>query len=144
MKLIFIKNVGGVAQAGAVKDIADGYALNFLIPRGLAVQATPDAVAKHAAHEKAVNAEHQREQEANVALVKGLEGKRVEIKAKATEKGGLFKAISAADVVKALGVALPTGSLHLPDHLKHVGEYVVPVSVSGVTATITVVVTATT
>lgn len=142
MKLIFLKNVGGVARIGEVKEIADGYALNFLIPQQAAVQATPEALAKHAVKQKHLGEAHQREHDAHVALVQSLEGKRVEIKARATEKGGLFKAISPADVIRALGVALPADAVHLPDHLKHVGEYAVPVRIEKTTATVTVAIVA--
>ena len=47
MKIIFLKDVKGVGQRDALKDVSDGYALNFLIPQGLAVQATPDKIAAH-------------------------------------------------------------------------------------------------
>ena len=52
MKVIFLKDVAKVGQHGKMKDVADGYALNFLIPRGLAIQATPDKVAAHLTEQK--------------------------------------------------------------------------------------------
>lgn len=142
MKLIFIKDVGGVARAGTVKEIADGYALNFLIPRGCAVQATPAALEKHAKHMKEVGEQHQKAHDELARLVQSLEGRRVEIRARTTDKGGLFKAISPADVVQALGVRVPPEAVHMQDHLKHTGEYPVRVQVADAKATLTVVVSA--
>ena len=51
MKVIFLKDVGGVGQRGSIKEVSDGYAMNFLIAQGLAVQATPEKVAAHARQE---------------------------------------------------------------------------------------------
>jgi len=52
MKVLFLKDVGGVGQRGTIKDVSDGYALNALIPKGLAVQATPDKIAAHKKQEE--------------------------------------------------------------------------------------------
>jgi large subunit ribosomal protein L9 len=142
MKLIFIKDVGGVAQTGAVKDISDGYALNYLIPRGLAVQATAEALAKHQEKVKREGEAHEKEHAELAALVQSLEGKRVEIKARATDKGGLFKSITAADIVKALGVQLPAEAIALEKPIKEVGEHALNIKAAGVSVGITVAVTA--
>jgi hypothetical protein len=52
MKVLFKKDVGGVGQRGTIKDVSDGYALNFLIPQGLAEQATPEKIATHQKNQK--------------------------------------------------------------------------------------------
>src|SRR3989344_5006535 len=102
MKVIMLKGGGGVGQRGKIVEVSDGYALNFLIPRGSAEQATRDKVAKHAAREKLEHEAAERNTAALRALVASASGERVTLKARATEKGGLFKSITADDVAKAL------------------------------------------
>ena len=98
MKILFVKDVGGVGQRGVVKDISDGYALNYLIPNGMAIQATPEKVKEHDARAKKEAAAKEAHDSEIHTAIKGLEGAVVTIEAKATEKGGLFKAITAADI----------------------------------------------
>lgn len=129
-----------------MKDVSDGYALNFLIPRGLAVQATPDKVAAHLAAQK-------REGEAKAAhdkvmseAVVSLKGARIEISAKATEKGGLFKSITAADVAKAVHdqrkVSIPAEIIALVKPIKETGEHGIKIAFGEVKVEITLAVVA--
>lgn len=146
MKVIFLKDVGGVGRKGQIKEISDGYALNFLIPQGLAEQATPEKQAvheKHVAEEAAVRAEEMKKLE---TTVQSLEGGRVELSVRATEKGGLFKSISAQDVAKALKEQLKkdiSGELiQLEKLIKETGDHVVAVRVGEKKAKLTVAVKA--
>lgn len=133
----------GVGQRGEIKDVADGYVQNMLIPRGLVEQATPE---KLAAHEAAMAREtHARalEREKIETTIKSLEGKRVEIGARATEKGGLFKAIGAKDIVLALGKegsVVPEEYVQLKKPLKEIGEHTVELTFGDARARVTVVV----
>lgn len=142
MKLIFVKDVGGVAQAGTVKEISDGYALNYLIPRGLAVQATAEAVKKHEERAKREGEAHAKEEAARKTLIQSLEGARVEIRARATDKGGLFKSIGASDIVKALGKPLPESAIRLEKPIKETGEHPIKIISAGAEAKVTVAVAA--
>ena len=91
MKVIFKKDVGGVGQRGTVKDVSDGYALNFLIPQGLPEQATADKVAAYN-KQTAETAKKSAEKNAELAAkLRALDGKRVVIKARANEKGHRFR-----------------------------------------------------
>ncbi|HCM43952.1 MAG: LSU ribosomal protein L9P [Candidatus Kaiserbacteria bacterium GW2011_GWC2_49_12] len=143
MKIILLKDVRGVGQRGEIKDVADGYVQNMLIPRGLVEQATPE---KLAAHEAAMAREtHARalEREKIETTIKSLEGKRVEIGARATEKGGLFKAIGAKDIVLALGKegsVVPEEYVQLKKPLKEIGEHTVELTFGDARARVTVVV----
>ena len=74
MKVIFLKDVGGVGQKGSVKDVADGYAMNFLIAQGLAVQATNDMLAAHAKRQAEETAQKEKETQALTKAVEGLRG----------------------------------------------------------------------
>ncbi|MBD7969879.1 50S ribosomal protein L9 [Paenibacillus gallinarum] len=103
MKVIFIKDVKGQGKKGQVKEVSEGYAANFLLPRGLARPATEGNVKvlenQNAAEEK----RKQQEKEEAVALGKKLESLTVELKAKAGEGGKLFGAITSKQIAEALG-----------------------------------------
>lgn len=132
MKVIFLKDVAKVGQRGAMKDVADGYALNFLIPRGLAMQATPDKIAAHLAAQKREGEAKEQQNKAVTESVHSLNGARVEIAARATEKGGLFRSVTTADIVKAIQeqrkVSIPLETIDLPKPLKEVGEHTLKIA----------------
>ena len=113
MKVILLKDVGGVGQHGTVKDVSDGYALNFLIARGLAVQATPEKIAAFEIAQKREVEIREQERIVLVKSVQGLEGTRIELKVRATEKGGLFKAVTVVDIIKLLNVDIPENAVQL-------------------------------
>jgi large subunit ribosomal protein L9 len=126
MKVIFLKDVGGVGAHGTIKEVADGYALNFLIPRKLAEQATSDKVAKVQAAMKA-NAAIEAEKSAQGSeYAKKLSGASIEVTAKANEKGHLYKQLS-SDVValaikKEYGITVAPDGIHFSMPIKEVGE----------------------
>ena len=132
MKVIFLKDVAKVGQHGTMKEVSDGYALNFLIPRKLAVQATPDKVAAHLAAQKREGEAKEKHNKMITETVHSLKGVRIEISAKATEKGGLFKSITAADIVKAVqeqrSVSIPLETITLAKPIKEVGEHAIKIS----------------
>ena len=134
MKIILLKDVVNVGQKGTVKEVSDGYALNFLVARGLAEQATVEKITALQAIQEREASERAKETAALGASVQSLEGKRVEIKARATEKGGLFKSIGAFDIVRALKEQteknIPVEGIHLAKPIKEVGEHAVEI-VSG-------------
>ena len=142
MKVILLKDVGGIGQHGTVKEVADGYGFNFLIARGMAVQATPEKLKAFETKLKEEAAVREKEHAALKSVVQSLEGKRVEIQARATEKGGLFKSISAADIMKALGVGISEDAVALLKPIKETGEHAATIRAAGVEARITVVVSA--
>ncbi len=132
MKVILLKDVAKVGQRGMVKEVADGYGWNFLIVRGLAVQATTEKLAAHEAAQKREGEERERAHAALVKSIQSLEGARIEITARATEKGGLFKSVAAGDIVKALseqkGASIPEGAIVLPKPIKETGEHKVAIA----------------
>jgi large subunit ribosomal protein L9 len=127
MKVIMLKDVRGVGQHGTVQNVADGFAINKLFPQKLAEPATENAVKRIEAEAHARAAALAKEEEQLDAKVRGLRGKRVVIAARATEKGGLFKQVSAADIAKAVrtehALEIPESAIHLPEHLKTIGEH---------------------
>jgi large subunit ribosomal protein L9 len=142
MKVLFLKDVGGVGQAGTIKNVADGYAMNFLIARGLAVQATPEKIAAHEAAAKRAGETHAKEQAELAKAVQALEGSRIEMRVRATEKGGLFKSITASDIRKSLKASIPEDAIQLGKPIKEVGEHSVKIKTAGVSAEIIVAIKA--
>lgn len=148
MKVIFLKDVGGVGKRDEVKEVADGYGQNFLIARGLAVQATPEKVV---ALTKRLEMREQSSAEENATLaaqIKAADGKRVVVKAKANEQGHLFKGIKKEDaaekIADAFGGLIDAASIAelAPSVIKEVGEYVVYLAGAGAEATVNFVVEA--
>ncbi len=146
MKVILLKDVAKVGQHGTIKDVADGYALNFLIARGLAVQATPEKITAWEAEQKKHMEARARDDAARAKSIQSLEGARVEIQARATEKGGLFKSITAADIVRAIAsqrnVAIDEDLITLEKPLKEVGEHVLSIRAGGAQSKITLAIIA--
>ena len=142
MKVIFLKDVAKVGQHGTMKDVADGYALNFLIPRGLAVQATPDKVAAHLAKQKRGEEARAAEHKALEEAVHSVKGAHLEIQAKATEKGGLFKSITTTDIKKelqrVLHVNIPEEAIQLSKPIKETGEHTIHIAYGDVKVDIVV------
>jgi large subunit ribosomal protein L9 len=142
MKVLFKKDVPDVAAAGQVKEVADGYARNFLIPRGLAVAATPTAL-KQVADLQAAAARHAAEEaQAARGLKQRLEAQPIVVDAKAGAQGRLYGSVTTADVATAiqnqLGTTLDRRDLEIPEAVRQVGTYNVNARLHrGVTATLT-------
>lgn len=141
MKVIFLKDVRGVGHAHEVKNVSDGYAINFLFKNKLAEPATPEKVAAIEAKARAHEAELEKAEAELTQKVQSLRGKKITIEARATEKGGLFKSITPKDVahqvVVQLKVAIPETAVSLPEHLKTIGEHTVTLHSKAVKAELT-------
>ena len=129
MKVILLKDVRGVGMHGEVKTVADGYAQNGLFPKKLAEAATTEKIAQFEAKKAEAEAEVIKEAEQLDNKVLALRGKKVTISARATENGGLFKAVHEKDIAKAIvgeqGLAIPEDAITLYEPIKTVGEHVV-------------------
>lgn len=142
MKVILLKDVKGIGQHGEVKTVADGYAVNKLLPMKLAEPATPEKIKKF----ESMRAEHEaalaKEEEQTSNKLKSINGKKVTITAKATEKGGLFKGIIEKDIAKAIlgehSLEIPVELITIEAPIKTVGEHEVKVESKSQKATITV------
>lgn len=126
MKVIFLKDVRGVGRKGEAKDVADGYALNSLIPQGAAVQATKEKLAAHAVQakkEQAAAAQHALDQK---EIAEGLEGELVVVRAKANERGHLYTHITEETIVAAikreLDLDVPAKGIVIKEPIKAVGN----------------------
>jgi large subunit ribosomal protein L9 len=127
MKVILLKDIRSVGQRGEVKNVSDGYARNFLFPQKLAEPATEEKIKQLADNKQAHEAEIHKEEEALVARILALKGKKVVLSSRATEKGGLFKSIAAKDIARAIkaehGVDIPEDAISFPEPIKTVGEH---------------------
>ena len=132
MKIILMRDVKGVGRAYDIAEAADGYALNFLIPKKLAVAATPAAI-KDAETRRKQTEERSMLDAALVAQnIASLAEARIVIKAKANEKGHLYDAVGANDILKAAKeqarIELPIDALRLEKPIKELGTFDIPVS----------------
>lgn len=147
MKVVLRTDVENLGKKGDLCTVADGYARNYLVPRGLAMQATKGVVAQAEAMRRNRDARDRREREAAEAVAGKLAGQRVTVPARAGEGGKLFGSVTNADVAHALsalaGTEIDRRSVDLAEPIKELGETSVGVRLhEGVTATVTVEVVA--
>lgn len=102
MKVILIKDVKGTGKSGEIKDVADGHARNFLIPKGLAKEATSTNLNEQKAKTLATERRKELEHAAALELAGKLSETTVTINAKAGTKGKLFGSITAKDIAEEL------------------------------------------
>lgn len=134
MRVIFTKEVSGVAHSNEVHEVADGFALNYLFPHGLAVPATPEKI-KALAQQKESASKHQARQQGKAqGLATELNGKTVVIERPAASTGTLYAAISAEMVAEAikqqLKISLLAKQIDVPHQAKTVGLHKVKVNLS--------------
>ncbi len=127
MKVLFLKDVPNVARSGEIKEVADGYARNFLIPLKNAVAATPDVQRQYEARQRAEK-KQVAEQEAGLRKLAGqLEGKIVSIKAKTGGGTKLYGSVTSADIAAGLlavtGIDIDKRKIELPDGIRQLGMY---------------------
>ncbi|OUQ76155.1 50S ribosomal protein L9 [Flavonifractor sp. An100] len=127
MKVILQQDVRGQGKKGQLVDVSDGYARNFLLPKKLAVIATPENLNTMKQQEKARKAQEAAEKAEAQATAKKLEGLMVKIPAKAGEGGRLFGAVTAKEISEALsaqhGVDIAKTKLVLDEPIKACGGY---------------------
>ncbi len=143
MKVIFLQDVKGTAKKGDVKEVSDGYARNFLLGKGLAVEATAKNMSDLAG--KKASEQHKADvakQEALEAAAK-LKGKKVVCKSKAGQGGKLFGSVTAANIAELieqqLGVKTDKKKVSLDSEIKAFGTYSAEVKfMAGISEKITV------
>ena len=130
MKVILLKDVAALGHAGDVREVKDGHARNYLLPRGLAAPATESRLQ---ALEQTKAAAGRREARLNdeLAALKGrLEALVVKVRARAGEDGRLFGSVTAqddADANQRQGVDVSKKQIELEEPIKNTGFYKVPV-----------------
>jgi len=133
MKVLLVKDVPKLGRIGQIKEVSDGHARNFLIPRHLALPATEAVLSKVQKEEKEKQAKLAKAHDKLLAIKNKLAGKTIELKGKAEGKN-LFAGIHEMDIVKALtqkyGVELAREAINLTHALKALGEHQVEVKLS--------------
>ena len=144
MKVIFLKDVPKVGRKYETKNMADGYALNFLIPKKLAVAATPEALKKIELEKSRDDGERRVHEELMLKNLKELDGVTVAMTEKANEKGHLFAGIHKAEIIPAIEqqshLQIAPEFIVLGKPIKEVGEYKVEVKIKEKSAKFTLVI----
>jgi large subunit ribosomal protein L9 len=127
MKVIFLEDVPKVAKLGEIKEVADGYGRNFLIPKKLAALVAPGVTDRLEAQSRA-QAKKQSQIEAELAqMAKELDGKEVILKAKAGAKDRLYGRVTSADIAAELGritgVVVDKRKIELDEPIRELGSY---------------------
>lgn len=146
MKVIFLKDVKGVANKGEIKDVKEGYARNLLFKKDLALEATPINIGRYEKEKEKIKAVEINRVEDAKFMADKLNKVSVTLEKKAGDSGTLFGAITTMEISKALksnGVDVDKKLLQLDSPIKKTGEYKVRVNLYKDTkAEITVIVNA--
>jgi large subunit ribosomal protein L9 len=125
VKVIFLADVPNVARAGATKEVADGYARNFLFPRKLAVLANSQAAAAVEAHLKKIVKQRTIEEAEMAEVARKIGGLEITLKAKVGENEKLYGSITGADIAEALskaaGCEIDKRKIELAEPIKQTG-----------------------
>ena len=126
MKVILLQDVKGKGKKGQMIEVSDGYARNFMLPKKMAIEATPDAINTMRMNDKATQERIAREKAEALATSKKLREMTVVVKAKGGGAGRLFGSVTNAEIAEALGkqgVKLDKRKIVLNETIKNVGTY---------------------
>lgn len=146
MKVIFLENVKGQGKKDEMKEVSDGYARNFLLPRKLAAEATADTLNAMKLKEKAKQAQLAKEKASAEDIAKRLESLVVKVPAKAGQGGRLFGSVTSKEISDALeaqyGIVIDKQKIVQADPIKSFGSFAVKCKLGfEISGTINVVVT---
>ena len=131
MKVVFLQDVPNVASAGEIKEVADGYGRNFLIPKKLALLASLSAASTIEARLKTKAGNQEQIETELVELANQLEGKEVILKARVGAKDRLYGSITSADIAAELetvaGLAIDKRKIELAEPIRQLGSYEVAI-----------------
>jgi len=130
MKVIFLKDVKGQGKKGEIKEVSEGYANNFLIPRGLAVRANEGSIRQQEHHKAAEARRKEQEREEAKELAGKLEAVTLTMKTKAGEGGRLFGSITSkhiAEELEKLGYRIDKRKIEMDDPIRSLGVTQVPI-----------------
>jgi len=129
MKVILLQDVKGKGKKGQMLEVSDGYARNYMLPRKLAVEATPDAINTMRMNDKAAAEKAAKERAEAMEVSKQLRATTVTVTAKGGGAGKLFGSVTSQEIADALkaqtGIGLDKRKIVLADPIKNVGTYTV-------------------
>ena len=126
MRVLFIQNIKGVGQMGDIKNVTDGYARNFLIPRKLAKSVTGNITREAEIMKQRIKIEKATNKEEAIAASHRLESMTLEIKSDANTKGHLYGSVDAKIICRELetrGIKIAENKIILERPIKEVGDY---------------------
>ena len=129
MKVILLQDVKGKGKKGQMIEVSDGYARNFMLPKKLAIEATPDAINTMRMNDKATQERIAKEKAEALALAKQLRETTLVVTAKGGGAGRLFGSVTNQEIADALakasGIKLDKRKIVISDPIKSVGTYTV-------------------
>ena len=126
MNVILLQDVKGKGKKGQMLEVSDGYARNFMLPKKMAIEATPDAINTMRMNDKATQERIAKEKAEALAAANKLRQMTVVVKAKGGGAGRLFGSVTNAEIAEALakqGVKLDKRKIVLSETIKNVGTY---------------------
>ena len=133
MKVILLQDVEGLGKAGDLKDVANGYARNFLLPRRLAAGATPALIANHQQRIAAEQRKLEKQTESNRQQAEHLSQVSLTFKARVGRQGRLYGSITSQDIAAGLreseGIVIDRRLIDLPSPIRTVGTFEVPIKI---------------
>jgi large subunit ribosomal protein L9 len=135
MQVIFLQDVPRVGKKYDLKEVNNGYAMNFLIPRKLAELATPKTIAELEKRKKNIEIEREVQEDLLMKNLEEIKGKVITIKVKADEKGHLFSKIHTKEIVEEMKkqnhADISEEFIVLEKPIKEIGEHEIPIEIKG-------------
>lgn len=126
VKVILRSDVAGIGKRGDITDVSDGYARNFLLPRGLAMPASAGSVEQASKMRRSRDLKDAKDRGAAETIARALVASTISVSSKARD-GKLFGSVSAAQIVEAVkkqtGAVIETRQVHLDEHIKTLGTH---------------------
>ncbi len=145
MKVILQKDIANLGDAGDIKEVAEGYARNYLIPKNLVIAANESSKKAMEHQKKLIKIKKDKRKKASETLADSMKGVELVIEAQVGEEGKLFGSITSMDIAKSLadkGFAVDKRKILLDTPIKHEGEFNVSVKLDeGLSTTVKVTVT---
>jgi len=130
VKVILQQNVKGIGTAGEIKDVSDGYARNFLLPRGLAVVADANAVKNLEKQRESAGKKEAKELASSLELQSKIQATSLDYTANAGEGGRLFGSVTSKDIADQLartGIKVDRRKIQMDEPIRQLGEYQVEI-----------------
>jgi len=135
MRVVLTEDVPGQGKAGEIREVSKGYAKNFLLPRGLALVATPTLVKEVESRLQRERLEESVDREQLVELAQQIEGKEIRFKARTGAGERLFGSITAADIAeelsKSIGSVIDKKRIDVEKPLRQTGSHEIAVKLAG-------------
>jgi large subunit ribosomal protein L9 len=135
MKVVLLQDIQGKGKAGEIKEVKKGYAKNFLLPRGLALAASPAVIKQVESRLARENLEESIDREKMLELAQQIEGREIHLKARAGAGERLFGSVTAADVAEelssAVGSVVDKKKVDIEKPFHQTGSYEVAVKLAG-------------